>query len=193
MADELTPNVPAVEPAVTPAAQEPARTPVEQRAMEQGWVPEDQWQGDPEQWRPAREFLDRGELFKKIDEQGRQLREVRNANADLAKHYARVQQVAYEKAIKDLKAQRREALADGDAATALILEDKIEEVQEEAKTVSVPNVPAEQPTVAPEFVSWVQRNNWYNTDKAMKVYADAVAFAKNLPISLLIPIVRDQG
>ena len=64
MADEqedLTPNTP-----------EPAQfDEYEQRASAEGWVPKEEWTGDPAQWRPAKEFLDRGELFKKIEEQVR--------------------------------------------------------------------------------------------------------------------------
>jgi hypothetical protein len=42
----------------------------EKKAMAQGWVPEDQYEGTGK-WRSAEEFLDRGELFAKIDEQNR--------------------------------------------------------------------------------------------------------------------------
>ena len=67
MADlENTPEP--IEQEVQPQAEPKQYTAVEQRALDQGWVPQDEWQGDPDDWRPAKEFIDRGELFRKIDE-----------------------------------------------------------------------------------------------------------------------------
>lgn len=34
---------------------------VEQRAKEMGWVPQEQWKGDPEKWTDAEEYVERGE------------------------------------------------------------------------------------------------------------------------------------
>jgi hypothetical protein len=68
------------------AAPEPQFTEIEQRAAEQGWRPQDEWDGEPDDWRTAREFLDRGEFFKKIDEQNRTIKELRKTQTDFAKH-----------------------------------------------------------------------------------------------------------
>jgi hypothetical protein len=54
--------------------QNPVLTEIEQRASSRGWVPKDEWDGDPEEWRPAKEFIDRGELFKKIEDKIEQLK-----------------------------------------------------------------------------------------------------------------------
>ena len=40
--------------------------PYESEAREQGWKPKEEYEGDPEKWRPAKEFVERGELFGKI-------------------------------------------------------------------------------------------------------------------------------
>ncbi len=37
--------------------------PVEDRAYKMGWVPKDQFKGKPELWRPAEEFVERGETL----------------------------------------------------------------------------------------------------------------------------------
>lgn len=33
---------------------------VEQEARKMGWVEEELWKGDPDKWRPAEEFVERG-------------------------------------------------------------------------------------------------------------------------------------
>lgn len=142
------------------------------KAGEQGWVPLDQWTGDPAQWRPAKEFLDRGELFKKIEEQGRSLKEVRKALDDLARHHAKVKEVEYKRALEELKRQKKEALVEGNADEVVELDDKIEAVRE-AQRVPAPAVQAE-PVVNPIFLAWKDKNPWYDHNIAMRGAADTI-------------------
>ena len=79
-------------------------TAIEQRALDQGWVPKDEWAGEPDDWRPAREFLDRGELFKKIDDQNRTIKDLKRAQADFAKHHEKVREIEFKRALESLKA-----------------------------------------------------------------------------------------
>ena len=37
--------------------------PYEGQAREMGWRPKDEWEGEPEKWRDAKEFVERGELY----------------------------------------------------------------------------------------------------------------------------------
>ena len=76
---------------------------MEQRAMESGWVPQDQWEGDPDAWRPAKEYLDRGELFTKIETQNKTIKEMRRAMDDLRGHHAKVRETEYARALAELK------------------------------------------------------------------------------------------
>jgi hypothetical protein len=152
--------------------QEPQLTPIELKAKEQGWVPQDEWTGDAEQWRPAKEFLDRGELFKKIDDQNRTIKEFKKALEDMAKHHDKVRKVEYERALSDLKAAKKIALAEGDADAVVDIDEKMTLVREEqskaAPVVQVPDVPVANPV----FDEWVRRNSWYENSKAMRAYAD---------------------
>jgi len=163
MADEIQEGTPA------------ELSPVEQKAQEQGWVPKEQWEGDPDQWRPAKEFLDRGELFKKIDDQNKTIKEFRKSIADLAKHHERVREVEYKRALEELKNQKRTALNEGDADAVIDLDEKIALVRDAQKetppVVAVPDAPAD---LDPRFVTWKERNSWYDSNKAMRVYADRI-------------------
>lgn len=164
---DITPN-----PDV-PATPEP--TPVELKAMDQGWVPQDQWEGDPADWRPAKEFVDRGELFKKIDELKRDNKSLRQGHEELVKHHLQVRQIAYKEALDTLRAQKKLALEEGDAAAVVQLDERIDETKE---AIRQSNQQAAAPTTTgpdPMFEQWTARNSWYGTDKAMKAVADDVA------------------
>lgn len=151
--------------------QEPVQlTAIEERASSQGWRPKDEWDGDPDEWVSAREFVRAGELFKKIDDQNRTIKDFKKTIDDLAKHQGKIAKVEYERAIKDLKAQKKEALETGDADAVIEVDDRIAEMREAQK--EAPVRVQETPAVNPVFESWVSRNGWYNNQPAMKAYAD---------------------
>lgn len=170
MADENQENI------QTPANEQRVYSENEQAAMAEGWRPKDEWQGDPDDWKSANEFLRAGKLFKKIEEQGRTIKELRNATQLLAEHNKNIQKVEFERAMAVLKSQKREALEQDDVDAAVEIDDKILELRERQKALPAVQVPQE--TVAaelnPVFVAWVERNQWYNSSPAMKAYADAV-------------------
>lgn len=153
---------------------EPQLTAAEQKAMEQGWVPQDQWEGDPEQWRPAKEFLDRGELFKKIEDQNRTIKEFKRALDDLKQHHSKTRETEYSRALQALKAQKKTALEEGDADTVIKLDDQIDLVKEEQQKLKQQAQVQDAPVVDPEFTQWVEKNSWYESSQPMRAYADAL-------------------
>lgn len=171
MANEL--EIKQEQPVVEPSKVEPSA--VELRAMEAGWVPEDEWDGDKSQWRPAKEFLDRGELFKKIDDQNRTVKELKRALDDMKRHHTTVRETEYARALSSLKDQKRAALEDGDAAKVVQLDDQIDLVRDEqTKLKQTEPSSSQEEAPAPEFVSWVDRNKWYESSQPMRAYADAL-------------------
>jgi hypothetical protein len=165
------------------AAPEPKEfTEIERRASEQGWRPQDEWDGEPDDWRTAREFLDRGEFFKKIDEQNRTIKELRKTQTDLTKHLDTVRKTEFKRALDTLKAQKKAALADGDVEKAVEIDDEIIEVRQ-AQLVESQQAARATPQLDPElnpiFVSWKQRNPWYEQNTAMRAYADRLGGQMN--------------
>lgn len=150
-------------------------TPIEQQAMDEGWVPKEQWEGDPDKWRPAREFIDRGELFKKIEDQNRTVKQLKMALDDLKGHHAKVRETEYARALTALKQQKKTALQEGDADRVVDIDDQIELVRDEQLRLKQQTMQEQvDASPAPEFVEWVNRNKWYDTDDGMKGYADAL-------------------
>lgn len=152
--------------------QEVKLTAAEEKAMEAGWVPQDQWEGDPEDWRPAKEFLDRGELFKKIEDQNRTIKQFKAALEDLKGHHAKTRETEYARALEALKAQKKAALEEGDADKVINIDDQIDLVKDEQKALKAQPQSTEQ--VNPEFEAWVSKNKWYDTSQPMRAYADAL-------------------
>lgn len=163
-------------PEQQPQAQEPQYTEVEQRAMEQGWVPEDQYNGSGK-WRTAEDFLDRGELFAKIDEQNRRIKGMENTLHAAKVHLDNVRKTEYNRALVALRAEKKQALADGDADAVIAAEDQIEAtkaefVQEQFRAQQAQQAQANQPN--PALVAWVNKNQWYQTDRVMRIFADEI-------------------
>lgn len=154
--------------------QSPEVSPVEQQAMEQGWVPKEEFQGDEHKWVEAAEFLRRGELFSKIDSQNREVKDLRKALHNLQEHYTKVKETEYNRALSALKQQYKSANREQDFERADLLEAEIEAVEQEAKTFKeeVSQVQKEAEQIHPEFAAWVQKNSWYSSQKHMRLFAD---------------------
>lgn len=149
-------------------------SPTELKAIEQGWVPREQFNGEEDDFVEAKEFVKRGELFTKIDRQNRELKAVKNALDALKQHYSRVEEASFNRALQELRSKQKQAFNDGDLDQFHQIEDQIDEAkrqQEQAKMVaSIPIEAENQP--APEFVAWTNRNPWYNSTKYMREFAD---------------------
>src|ERR1700758_5180010 len=87
-----------------------ALTPTQQEALSQGWVPKEEFSGDPEKFVDAGEFLRRGELFRKIESQSKEMKDMRKALQELAKHNSQIRDVEYKRALETLKAEKKAAL-----------------------------------------------------------------------------------
>lgn len=154
----------------------------EVEAREQGWRPKEEWQGDPEKWRPAKEFVERGELFGKIDHMGKELKETRKALKMLQEHHTKVKETEYNRAIDELKALQKQHLADGDADKYLEATELLTDLRTEQKAREIVHETA-APVVDVRFTDWQEKNTWYTKDSRMRDYADMVGmdYAKRNP------------
>lgn len=149
-------------------------TPLMQEALDQGWVPKEEFDGDPERFVDYGEFVRRGELFRKIETQSKDVKELRRALNELAKHNSKIREVEYARALADFKSQKKTALAEGDYDKVEEIEEKIDLVkdqqrvqQQQAAQTAIPQ------EVHPELQSWMSKNPWYETNRSMRGWADA--------------------
>ena len=162
-------------PEQTPA-QEREYSSIEIKAIEQGWIPKEEFDGDVSEFIDAPEFVRRGELFRKIETQSKEVKALRNALEAFKVHHSKVKEAEYERALKTLQDARKQAFVDGEHERAFALEEKIDEIKsEKAEVVKQAAEPiVEDNTYTPEFVNWVSRNSWYENNRVMRKAADAL-------------------
>jgi hypothetical protein len=145
--------------------------------MAMGWKPKDQWDGDPNEHRSAREFIDRGELLGKIKSANGEMKELKDMVRFLTDSQRKQYEVGYQTAIKDLKSAKVEALERGDHEAVVEIDEQIADTKEKMKAVKA-QPQSNKPTIPePSEItkSWLAANKWYNEEAAMRAVANQLA------------------
>lgn len=169
-----------VEPEVVDPGVLDTPDPVEVLAQRLGWNPEFQGEGAVD----AETFILRSRnISNDLSKQVRTLRKQLSAMSEgveaikLSAEQAQAQKINELKTqITELKAQRKQAIKDGDLDAVDVFDSRIEVLQDASKAP-----PKKAPPVAappPEYDEFVERNPWYLTDSEMHQYADTIV---NLP------------
>lgn len=145
---------------------------VEQAAMEHGWKPRDEYEGDPSKWRSAELFMELKPFYEKIESQSKLLKQNQKNFQQIAKDMQLVKAQAYEKAVADLKAERKDALHDGDFDRAELINEQIDNIKE-ARRQQEQAVIVDDPTPNHDFEAWQDRNTWYKRDEDLRDWADS--------------------
>lgn len=150
----------------------------EERASQHGWVPKEQWQGDPNEWIPAKVFNMRGDFFGRIAKDKKEISELRQTVGYLVEERQSAFESGYKRGLAELRAERREALEAGDVDKVEQIEDKIDEFKEEHATKKqefekkvVENKQPENPV----YDSWAAENDWYMANPTLTTYANEVS------------------
>lgn len=159
---------------------------IEEKAAKMGWVPQEEWKGDPDKWRPAEEFVERGEnivpiMRERIDKLEKELEVISKLNKSELK---KVRESAYEQAKKEyekelatLNKEKFEAIQEADV-------DKYQQIEGKISKLQKPEAPKEEsPQVNPVFEEWHQKNPWYapdisnvgDADETLTLFANAIA------------------
>lgn len=146
----------------------------EENARSAGWVPLEEWQGDPEDWTDAKEFVKRGELFHKISSQSSEIKDLRKAINGLMEHHQKVRETEFSRALDYLKQQKKTALEEGDADKLLAVDDAIDKLKEEQAQAKEEAKVEKKSGPTPVFVNWVSQNQWYTQDPELREFADEV-------------------
>lgn len=153
--------------------QEAQHSEIELKAMEMGWRPKEEFNGNEEDFIDAKEFIGRRPLFEKIEHQSKEVKAVRRALEEFKQHYAKVEEAAYKRAIDELKTKQKEAFREGDVDQFYAIQEELDSAKEQVQALKEAQL--NQPTqteVAPEFQEWVSKNPWYAKEEHMKVFAD---------------------
>lgn len=137
----------------------PQYTEIEQAAMKKGWKPKDQYDG--EDWRSAREFMERGEFMETIHQLKRKVKDQENTLSNVQKLMEMQVKHVREQTIKELNQQRREAIQNGDVATVEMLDREMDRRKQEFEPVDA------KPAIPEEAREWARKNSgWFNQNTA---------------------------
>ena len=147
--------------------------PFEQKALDMGWRPQEEWDGAPEDFVDAKEYVRRQPLFEKISSLNKQLKKLEQGMEAFKVHHKRVKETEFQRAYDALRVAKREALRTGETDQVLAIEDKLDEIKAQHKEFeeSLPQTPQTQ-EAHPAFVAWRAQNSWYQKDRAMTAFAD---------------------
>ena len=183
----------------------------ESEARSYGWVPLDDFKGNPEQWRDASEYLEArnnnvGALRKTVEQITRENRDLHAKMDNLGKTHRQMFQMQvkklkeeHEQQLAFLKAQHRQAVQQGDVETADALSDQMADMKQRGPDLPEPeaqqNNPVPQDPDAwrrlPGVPEWLAQNQWVDTDPELREFADALATQyrakgdKSEPVELL--------
>lgn len=150
----------------------PTVDPVEAQARGHGWMPEEEFRANPENegkvWRPAREFVERGEMIGEIRSVKAEMERMRSTMRETMDQQAKaIRKQLEEKYQKQLDT----AVDEGDKAAAAKAADELVKLRHEPEPE-----PAEDPSVA----AFRARNRWFSenasdpTDREMSEMAMAI-------------------
>lgn len=141
---------------------------IEASARAQGWKPLEEFGGDPRKWVEARVWVENAPLVAQVKAHKQKIREQNKALEAAQQHYARVHEVAYNKALQDLAESKRQAIIEQDVA-------KVEQIDQERARIEVERMkaPLPAPTVDPSYQDWIENNPTIIGDPQLKSFAIA--------------------
>jgi len=155
---------------------------IEQKAAAMGHMTQEEWTAkgrDPEKWRPASEFVERGEnlmpiLKERLKHQTNEIAEMKETMKQLHGHFLQAEQTAerrgWENAIAKVTAMQRTAAENTDVEEF----DRLE--TEKYRLLNKPPEVKTVPEETPAFKTFKTKNEWYGDQdhEEATVYADGI-------------------
>ena len=162
----------------------PTEDPIQEAARGQGWVPQEEWDGDPTQWRDAQVFLERGEYFKTMGTQRKQIDKLNAMVEKMANIQASTREDERQKVLQELSDKKVSAMEDGEFERVATIDNEMDRIRSEP-AMAAPSVGAqsEQKYTQDQIADYIDKNSWYRTNSDMRQYADSIAvgFRSNNP------------
>lgn len=148
-----------------------------------GWKPLEEFGGPPEKWRDAEAFLEKGKqingflrkdfekLRNELSMRDQRIAALENNIQEFAEYHRETEARAYERAIANLKEERKAALRESDGDRVVQIEEQLDDLKEAAsKQKLAPRAPAprDPSTPDPAFVAWVDQNPWYQENRVLR-------------------------
>ena len=147
-------------------------------AKRQGWVPQSDYNGPEDRWVDADTFVKKGKeinaLLRKDNEfLKREVSEMKTTMMEFKKFHADTEKRAYDRAMLDLRDQKKEAINTGDGDKVLQIDDAIDELKQARAIEKVDVRPSNQPDPT-FFVQWNEDNPWFGKDTELTEEANLI-------------------
>lgn len=149
----------------------------EAEARAHGWIPPEEFKGDPSRHIDAEAFVKRADefmpLLKKQNEgMRREIADLKKSVAKASEHFSKAEERAYERAMSDITARMEQAVETGDV--------EAHRAAQKDLTALGKDVRAESPAVDPldvqeALIDFRDANPWYDEKGVARDYADVVA------------------
>ena len=151
-------------------------SPVEEAARGQGWVPEEEWDGAPTQWRDAQVFLERGEYFKTMGSQKKQIDKLNAVVEKMASIQAATREDERQRVLQELSEKKVSAMEEGEFERVATIDNEMNKIRSEP-AMAVPNVQGQNEELYTQnkIAEYIDNNQWYRTNSDMRQYADSLA------------------
>ncbi len=133
--------------------------PHEDKAREGGWKPKEDWQGEPDEWRSAEVFNERGEWIEKHKAQAKRMDEMENKFSSRLDNQRKMMDAQAETQKNDLIRKRNDAIDDADRETANKFQDEIDNIKPIDEPVSTGGNQAEVLNNWNTSNPWILQNN----------------------------------
>ena len=129
----------------------------EQKAFDQGWRPKEEFEGNEDNWKTAKEYIKDGEFISKIAELNRRMDSQKAEFDERLDNTNKLNEARRTAEIEDLKAKQREAVNMADEDAYDHAQKKIDQLEE--SKVDVSNQPQGKD---PAISEWEAKNEWIN-------------------------------
>jgi hypothetical protein len=193
--DDLDEGAPQNVPYEEETKEEPARnesrySDYELAAMKKGWVPEDKYKGDKREFRSAKEFLGRADLYDKLSAQSRAIKKMEETVRLSAELHRKQHEMIQKDRLKHFEYNKKAAIELGSVADVEKYEQHIAETKKELDSLPLPDQETQQHRKQssqqmgppPEVQDFLDRNPWSTdkSDESRRMQRYAVAFETEL-------------
>lgn len=171
----------------------PQLSEIEQRAYDQGWRPKDQFDGPEENWKPAKQYVEWGEMRGEIGSLKSQMKSREKQFDERLSNLNILHKAETERKIREVESRIKTAVEDGNTEEALALSTEKAELTQQKNTLDVKSDPNADAILQGE---WELNNQWIFDSSDPRSRAAHTAFnlatAKGLPMSERLSYVDDQ-
>lgn len=136
----------------------PQLSAVEQKAFDQGWRPEDEFNGPSENWKTPKEYIQAGEFMDQINQLKGQVSKQQQDFDTRIENVNKYNKAQTDAKIKSLKAEQRGAVDVSDTELFDSAQSQIDELEKQTVTEAPAPTTDKDPTIA----AWETKNPWIN-------------------------------